>query len=242
MDPREYHATWVANKAIYRTRMALADGGRLIVMAPGVSRFGEDEAIDGFIRRVGYRGTEEVLRRLSSGSASPSDLTAASHIIVSSPEGRFRLTYAAGMIGASELEAVGLEHADCARMLSRYDPEVLREGSTRSPTGKRCTSCLGRPPACGSAARQALERGGGGGEKKLRHGPRRRQVRFHHGAVPRAHEAPGARPGVPPGLRARRARDVARACALKASRAHGLPFGALAARPADAVERAAAGL
>jgi len=62
MDPREYHATWVANKAIYRTRMALADKGHLIVIAPGVSRFGEDEAIDRLIRRVGYRGTDEMLR------------------------------------------------------------------------------------------------------------------------------------------------------------------------------------
>src|SRR5438093_9741511 len=41
----------------YRTRMAIADHGELIVLAPGVRTFGEDATIDRLIRRFGYRGT-----------------------------------------------------------------------------------------------------------------------------------------------------------------------------------------
>jgi nickel-dependent lactate racemase len=156
MDGREYHATWVANKAIYRTRMALADGGRLVVMAPGVSRFGEDDAIDAFIRRVGYRSTAEVLRQLDLGRSVPSDLTAASHLIVSSPEGRFRLTYAAGGLSRSEVESVGLEHADCGAMLARYPPELLREGFNTLADGEEVYFVP--RPASGLWTRRALGR------------------------------------------------------------------------------------
>ena len=36
LDPSEFHSTWLGNKAVYRTRMALADGAELIILAPGV--------------------------------------------------------------------------------------------------------------------------------------------------------------------------------------------------------------
>ena len=36
LDPHEFHSTWLGNKAVYRTRMALADGAELIILAPGV--------------------------------------------------------------------------------------------------------------------------------------------------------------------------------------------------------------
>ena len=59
MQGDEYFSTWVANKAIYRTRMALADGGELIVIAPGLKRFGEQPEVDAFIRKYGYVGTRK---------------------------------------------------------------------------------------------------------------------------------------------------------------------------------------
>ena len=54
LDPEEFHSTWLGNKAVYRTRMAIADGGELIVLAPGVKTFGEDRQIDALIRKYGY--------------------------------------------------------------------------------------------------------------------------------------------------------------------------------------------
>ena len=42
LDPHEFKSTWLGNKAIYRTRMAMADDGDLIILAPGLKEFGED--------------------------------------------------------------------------------------------------------------------------------------------------------------------------------------------------------
>jgi nickel-dependent lactate racemase len=50
LEPREFTSTWLGNKAIYRTRMAMADGGELTVLAPGVKTFGEDPEIDHLVR------------------------------------------------------------------------------------------------------------------------------------------------------------------------------------------------
>src|SRR6056297_3229256 len=41
LDPGEYSSTWIGNKSVYRSRMAIEDGGELIVLAPGVKEFGE---------------------------------------------------------------------------------------------------------------------------------------------------------------------------------------------------------
>ena len=55
LDAHEYAFTWTANKAIYRTRLMVADGGELVVLAPGVRSFGERETLDRLIRRVPAR-------------------------------------------------------------------------------------------------------------------------------------------------------------------------------------------
>ena len=51
LDPSEFKSTWLGNKAVYRTRMAIADGGELIILAPGVTKFGEDAQVDKLIRK-----------------------------------------------------------------------------------------------------------------------------------------------------------------------------------------------
>ena len=61
LDPSEFKSTWLGNKSIYRTRMAIADGGELIVLAPALKEFGEDKQIDALIRTYGYVGTPKVL-------------------------------------------------------------------------------------------------------------------------------------------------------------------------------------
>ena len=69
MQGDEFFSTWVANKAIYRTRMALADGGELLVIAPGLKRFGEQPEVDALIRKYGYCGTPKVMEALSRRAA-----------------------------------------------------------------------------------------------------------------------------------------------------------------------------
>lgn len=128
LDPDEYKSTWLGNKAVYRTRMAIADGGELIVLAPGVRQFGEDQAIDALIRKFGYRGTPETLAAVRDHPELAANLSAAAHLIHGSSEGRFRITYAPGPMSRAEVESVGFAHGDLADLSAKYPPGRLLEG------------------------------------------------------------------------------------------------------------------
>jgi len=128
LDPHEFHSTWLGNKAIYRTRMALADGADLIILAPNVREFGEDAAIDRLIRKYGYRGTPTTLESVRSNADIGSDLSAAAHLIHGSSEGRFTITWCPGHLTREEIEGVGFEYCDLNAMLERYDPAKLHHG------------------------------------------------------------------------------------------------------------------
>jgi len=128
LDPREFRSTWLGNKSIYRTRMAIADGGELVILAPGVSRFGEDGKIDSLIRRYGYCGTEKLLRMTKSEPELQENLSGAAHLIHGSSEGRFTITYCPGALGKEEVERVGLRYAELGAMIDRYDPTRLKDG------------------------------------------------------------------------------------------------------------------
>ena len=136
MQGDEFHSTWVANKAIYRTRMAMADGGELLIIAPGLRRFGEQDDVDALIRKYGYSGTENILR-LWKTEPVLQDLThGTAHLIHGSSEGRFRITYAPGHLRKDEIESVGFGYADLAETLRRYDPATLKNGFNTMPDGE----------------------------------------------------------------------------------------------------------
>ncbi len=128
LDPHEFHSTWLGNKAIYRTRMALADRAELVVLAPGVREFGEDPAIDRLIRKYGYCGTPATLESVRRNPDLAGNLSAAAHLIHGSSEGRFRITYCPGALSRKEIEGVGFAYADLETMLARYDPAKLKDG------------------------------------------------------------------------------------------------------------------
>ena len=129
LDPEEFHSTWLGNKAVYRTRMALADDAELIVLAPGVKEFGEDRMIDKLIRKYGYRGTPATLHAVEANPELGSDLSAAAHLIHGSSEGRFRITWCPGHLTKEEVEGVGFGYGDLNMMLKRYDPARLELGA-----------------------------------------------------------------------------------------------------------------
>jgi nickel-dependent lactate racemase len=131
LDPHEFHSTWLGNKAIYRTRMALADNAELIILAPGVQKFGEDAAIDALIRKYGYRGTPATLHAVSSKADLADDLSAAAHLIHGSSEGRFTIRWCPGHLSKEEVEGVGFEYGNLQNMLTRYSPQELRHGFNR---------------------------------------------------------------------------------------------------------------
>ncbi|MDP7303843.1 MAG: D-mannonate epimerase, partial [Pirellulaceae bacterium] len=128
LDPEEFHSTWLGNKAIYRTRMAIADGGELIVLAPAVKTFGEDEEIDRLIRKYGYRTTPEIMQFVDQHDELGNNLSAAAHLIHGSSENRFTVTYCPGELTREEIEGVGYEFGKLTEMQSRYDPAKLKEG------------------------------------------------------------------------------------------------------------------
>jgi nickel-dependent lactate racemase len=128
LDPSEFHSTWIGNKAVYRTRMALADNAELIILAPGVHEFGEDKGIDKLIRKYGYRGTPHTLAAVRDNPDLGSDLSAAAHLIHASSEGRFKITWCPGQLTREEIEGVGFSYGDLSEMSSRYNPEKLAYG------------------------------------------------------------------------------------------------------------------
>lgn len=128
LEPGEFHSTWLGNKAIYRTRLAAADDAELIILAPGLTMFGEDPAIDQLIRKYGYRGTPATLQAVADNEDLRGNLSAAAHLIHGSTEGRFRVRYATGGLSREEIESVGYEWGDSDALLRRYDPATLRPG------------------------------------------------------------------------------------------------------------------
>jgi nickel-dependent lactate racemase len=137
MQGDEFFSTWVANKAVYRTRMALADGGELLIIAPGLKRFGEQEDVDRLIRRYGYVPTPRVLD-LYRANADMQDLAhATAHLMHGTSEGRFTIRYAPGHLTRADIEGVGFEYADLAETLARYPVDRLKEGFHTMPGGER---------------------------------------------------------------------------------------------------------
>ncbi len=134
LDPEEFHSTWLGNKAVYRTRMAIADDGELIVLAPAVKMFGEDGEIDRLIRKYGYRTTPEIMSFVAQNEDLRANLSAAAHMIHGSSENRFRITYCPGELSREEIESVGYQYADLAEMLQRYNPAQLRTAGRPCPT------------------------------------------------------------------------------------------------------------
>jgi nickel-dependent lactate racemase len=137
LDPDEFRSTWLGNKAIYRTRMAIADGGELIVLAPALTDFGEDPGNDKVIRKYGYRGTPATLKAVEENEDIHDSLGAAAHLIHGSSEGRFRIVYCPGPnMTREEIESVGYHSGDLGEMRARYDPDKLKDGFNTLPDGE----------------------------------------------------------------------------------------------------------
>lgn len=140
LDPAEFKSTWLGNKSIYRTRMAIADGGELIVLAPALKEFGEDKVIDRLIRAYGYHGTPYTLKAVEENQELRDNLGAAAHLIHGSTEGRFTVTYCPGKgqenLTREEIEGVGFQWGDYDEMVQKYNFPQLKEGFNTLPSGE----------------------------------------------------------------------------------------------------------
>lgn len=136
MQGDEFYSTWVANKAIYRTRMAMADGGELLIIAPGLKRFGEQPDVDELIRTFGYSGTENIMERYKSEPVLQDLTHGTAHLIHGSSEGRFKITYAPGHLSEEEIRSVGYGYMDLAEAQKKYDRSIMKNGLNTMPDGE----------------------------------------------------------------------------------------------------------
>ena len=137
LDPAEFKSTWLGNKAIYRTRMALADRAELVVLAPALKEFGEDPAIDTLIRKYGYKGTPHTLEATEANKDLQDNLGASAHLIHGSSEGRFRITYCPGPgVSREEIENVGFGYGDLDEAMRRYPADMMKDGWNIMPDGE----------------------------------------------------------------------------------------------------------
>lgn len=136
LDEREFKSTWLGNKAVYRTRMAIADDGELIILAPGVKKFGEDEGIDKLIRKYGYVGRMKVLEHYKANQDLQDNLSAAAHLIHGSSDGRFSITYAVEKLTKAEVEGVNFKYLPYREVCQKYNPERLKDGYNKLDNGE----------------------------------------------------------------------------------------------------------
>lgn len=138
LDPEELKTTWVGNKGIYRTRMIVADGGELVILAPGVRAFGENEEMDAMTRKFGYKGRDYVLDLFNQGAFGTDKIMSAAHLIQGSTDGRFTVTYCTKpeLMSKEEIESVGYQWANYDEISKRYDPHTLKEGWNILPDGE----------------------------------------------------------------------------------------------------------
>jgi len=136
LDPSEFKSTWLGNKSIYRTRMAIDDGGELIVLAPGLMEFGEDKEIDRLIRKYGYVNTPEILDLTNKNEELKNNLSAAAHLIHGSTEKRFNVTYCPGNLSKEEINSVNYSFGNLGEMSKIYNPSVLKDGFNTLPGGE----------------------------------------------------------------------------------------------------------
>jgi nickel-dependent lactate racemase len=128
LNPWEYKSTWLGNKSIYRTRMALGDNAELIILAPGIKEFGEDKEIDRLIRKYGYVNTPKILDLVDSNKDLRNNLSAAAHLIHGSSEDRFKIVYCTKNMSAEEIQSVNFSYASPVDMMKKYDVEKLKDG------------------------------------------------------------------------------------------------------------------
>ncbi len=137
MQADEFRSTWVANKAVYRTRLAIKDGGELLIIAPGLERFGEQDGVERLIRRYGYTGRDRILELYRTSDDLRALAHGAAHLVHGSSDGRFTIRYAPGHLTREEIEGVGFGYADLGETLERYAPGRMAEGWNTMPDGER---------------------------------------------------------------------------------------------------------
>lgn len=136
MDPHSYHSTWVGNKAIYRTQKMVEEDGEIIVIAPGVHTFGENDLADQAIRKYGYRPREEMLELYKTDPLLSSNMSLAGHLIRSVPSPKTKITYCTNKLTREEIEHANYCYMTVEEAMERYPCENWETGWKTLPNGE----------------------------------------------------------------------------------------------------------
>ena len=136
MDPHSYHSTWVANKAIYRTQKMVVEDGEIIVIAPGVHTFGENDLADQVIRKYGYRPREEMLELYKSDPVLSGNMSLAGHLIRSVPSTKTKITYCTNKLTRQEIEHANYSYMTVEEAMALYPCENWETGWKTLPSGE----------------------------------------------------------------------------------------------------------
>jgi nickel-dependent lactate racemase len=136
LDEKEFKSTWLGNKSVYRTRMAIADGGELIVLAPGIKKFGEDDRNDELIRKYGYVGRKKVLELVKENEDLQENQSVAAHLIHGSSDDRFSITYAVEKLSKEEVEGANFRYMPLQEAYKLYNPQKLKDGFNTLENGE----------------------------------------------------------------------------------------------------------
>lgn len=134
MDPHSYHSTWVTNKAIYRTQLAVKPGGEIIIIAPGVHTFGENDLADGIIRKYGYTPRDKMLELRKTEPTLRDNLSLAGHLIHGCPEG-IRVTYCTDKLSREEVEKANFGYMSVEEALAKYPCQNWKTGWQKANDG-----------------------------------------------------------------------------------------------------------
>jgi len=136
LEEREFKSTWLGNKSIYRTRLAIDNGGELIIIAPGVRQFGEDRENDRLIRKYGYAGRDRVIELFRENRDLQENQSVVAHLIHGSSDGKFTITYAVKHLTQEEVEGVNYRYMPLEEAYNKYKPEGAKEGFNITEEGE----------------------------------------------------------------------------------------------------------
>ena len=114
----------------------VAEDGEIIIIAPGVCVFGENDLADKAIRKYGYRPREEMLELYKSDPMLKENMSLAGHLIRSVPSLKTKITYCTNKLTREEIEHANFCYMTVEEALEAYPCENWETGWKTLPNGE----------------------------------------------------------------------------------------------------------
>lgn len=132
-----FASLWDVQQLLPRLAMCLADGGELILLAPGIERLAADDAPLAVYRRTGYLGAAELRERQRTDPELGNEPWLATHLLNGSTNGRSKIYHALDGIDAETLRALNLWPMELEETLFRYRPAKAKAGWNITNEGEK---------------------------------------------------------------------------------------------------------